>query len=71
MGWLSNGPIPDPHVFPNLLNLGGWDVEKSPFEIAAKRLEITIRVNKKLISIHERATELAQPDPNVPQTEGP
>ena len=41
MGRLSKGPILDPHVYstPKLR------VEKSPFEIAAKRLEIDENVN--------------------------
>ena len=39
MGGLPNGSIHDPDVFPNPTNWGEG-VEKSPYEIAAKRLEI-------------------------------
>ena len=43
MGGLSNGAIPNSHVLPNPQNKGA---EKSPFEIAAKRLEIDENVNR-------------------------
>ena len=52
---------PRPPLPPNPPNRG---VEKSPFEIAAKRLEI-YHVNTELIGIHGRATEGAHPDPHV------
>ena len=73
MGGLSNDPIPNPPsthrsspTLPPTKNLG---VEKFPFEIETKRLEIdqTIYVNRELIGIHGQATKLAHLDPHVPK----
>ena len=44
MGGLSNGPIPDPHVPHNYSNRR--TIEKSPFQIAAERLEVDENVNR-------------------------
>ena len=55
MGGLSNGPIPDPHSLPNPPNRGA---EKSQFEIAAKRLEMTNKLNRARLIRHFLALNL-------------
>ena len=55
MGGLSNGSIPEPHVRPDPTNRG---VEKSPFQITAKWMEIDEHANRARLIRHLLALNL-------------
>ena len=58
MGGLSNELIPDTHVILTLSSGVGRCIDKAPFQIAAKRLEIDDSVNRTRLISHLMALNI-------------